>query len=308
MPQRKSTKSRKRAPVLKKATRDNTSREIARLKKQLGIAQRKIAALQKTKTARTKKTLTKPLAKQSPIKRVKTARVKLPQFHTPKRAPLVKINRKIVLPKTADIIAKLRTLEKYGIFKPRKKLTRKNITRKQVNEISKRFDDIQKHGTMVRGRVQRPFKRTMKGWTLTDRFKFAIGKPVRSSPGIVKTRTGAIVETEAAKAKVKDDGTIVTREKRFGKMRTVYSGSLSRKQTLLFLTQVENGTFKWPKGMALYLTMFGNRIKSTELVTLRGLRNYLIGGYLKKIQDHYARHPHEDVSPLTLEFYKSDES
>lgn len=247
----------------------------------------------KPKRKRERKPAPKPKARN--VSRRSPARTKQPATRKP--------SPRIVLKKSDDVIARLRALESIGAYQSRKKITRQNITRKQANEILRRFDDIQKHGTYVRGKVNRPFKRTLSGYQLTPSFQFVKGDVKRSQPGIIKTKTGAVIdEPKNVRANVREDGTIVTRRHKFGKIRTTYSGSLTPKQTDIFLRQIEAGTFVMPKNMAMSLSIFGNDVSAEFFETAEQVAQSFMAKYGHTLLTYVRAHP-DRPSPLKIEFY-----
>lgn len=220
-----------------------------------------------------------------------------------KRAPIHKaLPKGIILKKSDDVIAKLRVLEKYGLYKPNNKITRQNITKSQKQRTLKHFNDVMQNGIIKNSRVIRPFKRAMNGYTLNKPFNFAEGKIKRGSPGIIKTRTGAIVQSDNHKAIIRPDGTIIRHEKIDGKNKTIYSGSLNDNQIMAFIKQVDAGTFKFPRNMKMRLSLFDN-VQSSELYSNVSQLQSHFAKYFDKIQTYINGHPSSALRPITMEFY-----
>lgn len=205
-----------------------------------------------------------------------------------------------------DAARKLRALEKIGAnyfkTKPRKPLRVGKLTPSQIKQINTRFASIQKHGTTIKGKVVRPFKPTLKGYTLNKPFKLARGKLAHETVGAIRTHKGAIVVSTESKPRIRKDGTVITKRSVGGKEVTVYSGALTHLQTLAFIYQVENGTFKFPKGMRMELSIFNNSQSAVIYHTVEQLQRHFLK-YAEKLEAFMAKNPQLD-SPLTLEFYK----
>lgn len=212
--------------------------------------------------------------------------------------------RGIILKKDDDIIAKVRLLEKIGAYQPKKKITRQTITRSQKRRALKIFDQIQEHATYEKGHVIKPLKRAMHGYTVTKNFQFVKGKVKQSKPGVFKTRTGALIEKpEGTRAKILQDGTIVSYETRYGKRRKVYTGSLNHAQTLRFLEDAENGKIKFPPGMQMSVAIFGNMRSARLMTSPRQLAKWVME-YAPKLTASMSQYPN-DPAPLEIEFFNA---
>src|SRR5690348_14506187 len=176
-----------------------------------------------------------------------------------------------------EAAAKGRALKKLGIYNTRLALNQKTITKRRAQIIEKKFREIMRHGIPEHGKTIRPLMRTMKGYELTGNFKFvkSRNKPKRAGNGIIPTRKGVILETHDRKARivrVDKDGSVVTREERFGKMREVFTGVMSQSQQLRFIRSVEDGTFQIPDDFLITVSVFGNDRK--PITTIEELQAY----------------------------------
>lgn len=250
-----------------------------------------------------KKHTTKKTAKSTRTPARSTAR----KLSKPTRTP--KVPRNIRIPQRLESYLQAEALLKAGLYNPRKKLDPKTFTDSQARNIRKRYAEIQKHGAYIQGIAQRPFQRTTRGYKLNPAFKQVKRKAAQKIPGVIKTNQGVIVPRELLKSspRILKDGTLVYRSKRAGKERTIYSGTLTPAQTLRFIKQVEDGTFKFPKGKN------GKPMRCTVVLfnafTLRGmwhvltLKNlqFVMSQYQAKFEDTIKKYP--EFAPLTLEFY-----
>lgn len=225
----------------------------------------------------------------------------------PVRAP--KVPRNIRVPQRLEAYLQAEALLKAGLYNPRKKLDPRTFTDSQARNIRKRYAEIQKHGAYIQGIAHRPFQRTPRGYKLNPAFKQVKRKAAQKIPGVIKTNQGVIVPRELLKGspRILKDGTLVYRANRAGKERTIYSGTLSPMQTLRFIKQVEDGTFKFPKGkngklMRLTVVLF-NAFTLRGMWHVMSLKNlqFVMSQYQSKFEDTIEKYP--EFAPLTLEFY-----
>lgn len=168
---------------------------------------------------------------------------------------------KITLTKSQDVIAKVRALEKLGLYKPAKKITRQSITRSQKYTALKKFKLLQQNKVIRQGRAIPPLQRTMHGYKLNKQFALAKGKVKTSRPGIIKTRKGAIISSDFGDhPKILKNGTIQTYTTINGKRRKIYADILTIPDAMKFINDAENDTLKFPTGYAAKVIMFGNSL------------------------------------------------
>lgn len=234
----------------------------------------------------------------------KAARSKTVQLS--KRVP-----RNIRIPERLENYLRAEALQKAGLYNPRKKLDARTFTQSQARHVKRLYNETQKHGAYIQGIANRPLQRTPRGYKLNPAFKKVNRKAAQKIPGVIKTNKGVIVPREllSSNPAILKDGTLKYRAKRAGKMREIYSGTLTPAQTLRFMRQVEDGTFKFPKSKN-GKPMQGNLVLFNAY-TLRGMWHfltlkdlqYVMGAYRQKFEDTIEKYP--EFAPLTLEFYNA---
>lgn len=160
-----------------------------------------------------------------------------------------------------ELAAQGRALKKLGLYSTRKPLNLGSITKARAKTIQKKFRELERHGYYEHGRKIKPLYRAPEGYKLNPNFKFVKSKRKPSTNiGIIRTRKGVIIETRDKKAsrfKVMKDGTIVSRQEAFGKVRNVYTGSMTFQQQLAFVNSIYDGSFQFPDNFIIAISVFG---------------------------------------------------
>lgn len=250
-----------------------------------------------------------PHSKSNRISRARKSRLNKSSV-SPTRAK--KIKAAIRLNKKDEAFLRARALQRAGIYTPKKPIDT-HWTSGQASHVNKLFDRVQNEaGYFDKGKTLRPFQRTLRGYKLTDNFKATKKKAPKEMVGIVRTKKGSIIpRNRASSFNVQKDGTITYMEKRYGKMRKIYTGQLNAQQTLAFMQQVENGTFQIPKGKRMRVIIFGSEIKASEndlmgKAGMAALKKRLLGykqdGFDKLLA---AIEKNPNLSPIKLEFWNA---
>lgn len=219
-----------------------------------------------------------------------------PQPARRKRAPL-KLSPKVA----HETAKKAQALKRMGLYNPTREIKiRTKFTPRQERDIFKRFAKIQAHGIFdsKSGQTIRPFKRTKRGYKLTDAFRTDKRKIKADGYDIIRTRKGSIVPKKLGSIKILKDGTVVTKQKLLGKTRTVHSGTLTPKQTIKFVNDVLEGRFKFPKDSFIRMRLYDSF--ADDAGNINDLKKW-VAKYQTVLIKNGAEKERE---PLTLDYVK----
>lgn len=211
-----------------------------------------------------------------------------------RRAPL-----KLSAREARETAKKAQVLKRFGLYAPRIDISSKaKFTPRQEKDIARRFARAQSHAVRVPGKAkpQRLFKRSRRGYVLTDAFRTDKRKINAPNLGVIKTHKGSIVPRKAGRLRI-ENGTVVSRREFLGEDRTVKSGTLNPKQTIKFLNDVVEERFKIPEETLINVFIFDSSARG--FVLDKALREYVA-----KYQLTLLNSAEKNLAPLTLEYIK----
>lgn len=180
-----------------------------------------------------------------------------------------------------DAQAKARILQQYGFIPRQKSNAIGSFNNAKIARINRAFRAANKHGAFINGKVERVFRTNPRGeLELSPNFSFIKkkGKNI-GALGVTETRSGTLMQTlgrDTHIVDVADNGRITYREKIEGKYFTVHTSKIEPEWALDFLKRIKRGRYKFPKGYAIRITLFGyDQTQSPLLYSAADIKRYL---------------------------------